>query len=80
MTEPEIWKALTDVFRSVFDDDELVIETGTTANDVDGWDSLTHIRLVVAIEERFKVHFNTGQIIGLKNVGEMVQLITSCVS
>lgn len=75
MNESEIWSALTEVFRSVFDDDELVIGAGTTAEDIDAWDSLTHVQLIVAVEARFGVHFNVGEIATLENVGHMVDLI-----
>lgn len=63
------------IFRDVFDDDELVIETKTTANDIDGWDSLTHIRLVISIEKAFDLRFTAAEISDLENVGEMVELI-----
>jgi acyl carrier protein len=75
MTEEAIWQKLTQVFRSVFDDD-LVIGPATTAKDVEGWDSLSNIQLLVAIEKAFAgVKFNTGEIARLRNVGEMVAII-----
>ena len=58
-----------------FDDDELIIEVNTTANDIDGWDSLTHIRLVITIEKAFDLRFTAAEISELENVGEMVELI-----
>jgi acyl carrier protein len=71
----EIWTGLTRVFRDVFDDPELTISPTTTAHDVDDWDSLMHIQLLVATEAAFGVRFNTGEVAALKNVGEMVDLI-----
>ena len=67
---------LTGVFRRIFDDDQVSITPETTADDVEGWDSLTHIQLLVSIEKEFRgVKFNTGEVAGLRNVGEMVSLI-----
>lgn len=66
---------LKPVFKDVFDDDELVINMTTTAQDIDGWDSLAHIRLVVAIEKLFGLRFSAAEISNLENVGEMVELI-----
>jgi acyl carrier protein len=72
---PSIFEQLTEVFRDVFDDDELVIDATTTAQDVEGWNSLAHIRLVVSIEKAFKLRFSAAEIGNLKNVGDMVELI-----
>jgi acyl carrier protein len=77
MDDREIWKVLTSVFRDVFEDDQLEIEASTTARDVPDWDSLRHIELLVAVEDAFRVRFNTGEVGGLKNVGEMVKLIAT---
>jgi acyl carrier protein len=71
----EIWTRLTRVFHDVFDDPAITIAPTTTAHDVDGWDSLMHIQLLVATEAAFGVRFNTGEVAALKNVGEMVDLI-----
>jgi acyl carrier protein len=68
---------LLPIFRSVFDDDALVINSLTTAQDVDGWDSLAHIRLIVAIEKVFRLHFSAAEISAVENVGQMVELILS---
>ena len=67
---------LVSIFRDVFDDEELIIESSITAGDVDGWDSLAHIRLIVSIEKAFDLHFSATEIANLENVGEMVELIT----
>jgi acyl carrier protein len=75
MKEELIWERLAQVFRDVFDD-EVTIGPATTALDVVGWDSLSNIQLLVAIEKAFPgVRFNTGQIASLRNVGEMVAII-----
>lgn len=75
MKQEEIWERLTQVFRSVFDED-VVIGPATTAKDIEGWDSLSNIELLVAIEKAFGgVKFNTGEIAKLRNVGEMVTII-----
>lgn len=70
---------LQEVFRRVFDDDELVIRDGTSAADIDGWDSMAHINLIIAIEKRFGVKFSAAEIGALgrpgQNVGNMLQLL-----
>jgi acyl carrier protein len=68
---------LTEVFREVFDNDELVISPKTTAKDVEGWDSLMHVTLIVNVEKVFGVRFSSAEVAGLKNVGELVALIES---
>ena len=70
-----IVRALHDVFVYVFDDDDIQIREDLTAHDIDEWDSLSHITLVVAIESRFGIKFKTSELSGLKNVGEMIDLI-----
>ena len=66
---------LLDIFREVFDDDELEIGDATAAADVDGWDSLAHINLVVAIESGFGVSFAAQEITALENVGDLKKLL-----
>jgi acyl carrier protein len=66
---------LNDVFREVFEDDELRVSPKTTAQDVEGWDSLMHVTLVVNVEKVFGVKFSSSEIAGLKNVGELAALI-----
>jgi acyl carrier protein len=72
MTRTEILKTINDIFIDVLDDDTVVLTEETSANDVDEWDSLNHIQLVVAIEKRFKIRFASQEILSWKNVGEMV--------
>jgi acyl carrier protein len=68
---------ITGTFRDVFGDSNLVISDGMTAQDVEQWDSLTHIDLIVALEHEFRVKFTTGEVSKLKNVGDLVSLIQS---
>ena len=75
MDQPQIYSKLTTVFRDVFDEDDLKLTPETTADDVDGWDSLSHIRLVLAVSKSFGVKFSASEIGGLKNVGEFADLI-----
>lgn len=72
---PEIIGQLTPIFRNVLDDDELIITPATKAADVDGWDSLAHIHLVVSIEKAFKMRFSAEEVSSLENVGDLVTLI-----
>ncbi|MCR5527110.1 MAG: acyl carrier protein [Lachnospiraceae bacterium] len=66
---------LNEVFRDVFDDETIEITDEMTADDIDAWDSLTHVQLVVAVEEAFKCKFSTVEVMKLKNVGEFIKLI-----
>jgi acyl carrier protein len=68
-------QSLQPIFCDVFDDDDLVLEATTMAQDVDGWDSLAHIRLVVSIEKAFGLRFSASEISDLENVGEMAALV-----
>lgn len=71
----EILAKLTPIFQQVFEDECVVINRETTADDIDAWDSLSHINLVLAVEMEFKIRFALGELQALKNVGEMVDLI-----
>ena len=75
MDEPQIYAKLSEIFESVFDDDSIQLTPALTAKDVDGWDSLTHIRLLLTVERSFKVKFSTTEIGKLENVGGLVALI-----
>ena len=75
MTHTEIYERVNNVFRDVFDDDSITVVAETTANDIDDWDSLEHINLIAAIEQEFGIKFNMGQIMTMKNVGDMISLI-----
>jgi acyl carrier protein len=75
MADPAVHARLQDVFREVFDDDTIVIQPTTTASDIEAWDSLEHINLIIAVEREFDVKFRTGEIVGLRNVGEFEALL-----
>lgn len=75
MCKAEIFEKLTEIFRDVFDDEELTISEATTAADVDGWDSLTHITLLATVEDEFGVKFSMKAVQHLANVGELAALI-----
>jgi acyl carrier protein len=77
MESNTIYKQLSGVFAEVFDDEAIVLTPAMTAEDVDGWDSLNHIRLIVSVERAFNIKFSTPEIGKLKNVGELVDLIAS---
>ncbi len=73
-------QALTGVFREVFDNPGLVLHDGMTAADVENWDSLNHIDLIVAIERKFKIKFTTREVASLKTVGDLAELTAKKVS
>ena len=75
MTREEVYKRLNNVFRDIFDDETIELNDETTADDVDGWDSVEHINLVVAIQEEFDFKIPVGKVVTMKNVGEMVDII-----
>ena len=75
MDRDSIYTRLTPIFREVFDDDNITPTAKMTANDVSTWDSLSNIRLVVAVEEEFGIRFSTGEVASLSNVGEFVAVI-----
>ena len=75
MSRKEIFEKLNEVFRDVFDDEEIVVNDETTADDIEAWDSLEHINLLVAVENAFGMKFNMGEVNTMKNVGEMADII-----
>lgn len=75
MTRKQVYERLTKVFHEVFDDDSIVIEDTTTANDIEDWDSFEHINLMVAVETEFSFKMPMGKVVHMKNVGEMVDII-----
>jgi acyl carrier protein len=75
MDEPQIYAQLAKIFEDVFDEDSIKVTPELSAKDVDGWDSLTHIRLILTVEKAFKIKFSTSEIGKLQNVGELVALI-----
>jgi len=75
MNKTEILQQVEDIFKDVLDEDDITLTEETTADDVDGWDSLTHIQLIVAIEKHFKIKFTSKEILSWKNVREMLDCI-----
>lgn len=76
MDKQEIIKRLNEVFRDVFDDNSIVISERTTADDIEDWDSIEHINLISAVEREFKIRFTMGEVSGMKDVGEMIDIIS----
>ena len=74
MTREEIFEGLNEVFSDVFDE-EITVTDSTTADDIEDWDSLEHINLIVAVENKFGIKFNIDEVNKMKNVGEMVDII-----
>ena len=77
MDKLNIQSVLQDVFQDVFDDASILISRATTASDVEGWDSFNHVRLIVAVEEKFKISLSTAEVADLRNVGDLIDLIGS---
>ena len=75
MTEKEIFAKVQAIFRDVFDDENLALTRETNAEDIEDWDSLMQIRLVVAMEKEFQIKFDIMEVQLLQNVGEMMDLI-----
>jgi acyl carrier protein len=80
MEKSEVLSQVLSVFHDVLDNEEIVLTYETTANDIEEWDSLSHIQLVVAIEKKFKLRFTSKEIQSWKNVGEMLDCIKDKVS
>ena len=77
MDNTEIYEHLTEIFRDVFDDDSITPHEQMTADEVSAWDSLSNIRMIVAVEEKFGIQFSTNEVSALRNVGEFVTVITN---
>lgn len=75
MEREQILKTVNNIFIDVLENDDLVINNETSAKDVEEWDSLNHIQLIVAIEKKFKLKFKSSEILSWKNVGEMCDAI-----
>ncbi len=75
MTREEAFEKLNAVFRDVFDDESITVIDSTTADDIEDWDSLSHINLVESVEDEFEVKFSMKDVVKMKNVGEMVDKI-----
>lgn len=77
MEKNEILAKVQTIFRDVLDNEEIVLTDETTANDIEEWDSLSHIQLIVAIEKAFGIKFTSLEIMKWKNVGEMLDSIVA---
>lgn len=75
MTRAEVFEKLNEVFQDVFDDEDITVGEGTTSADIEDWDSLEHINLIVAVEQCFGIKFNMGEVSNMKNVGAMADII-----
>ncbi|MEG2340937.1 MAG: acyl carrier protein [Odoribacter sp.] len=75
MERAEIFNQLNAIFEDIIDEGSVVLTDTTRSVDVEGWDSLTHIQLIVAIEKSLRIKFTSDEIISWKNVGEMVDCI-----
>lgn len=73
----DVTQALNEIFREVFDDAGIEVFPHTTANDIDGWDSLSHVNLIVTIETRLGVTFLPKELLTFKNVGDLMASIRS---
>lgn len=73
-------ETLNQIFFMVFDDDTIQILPNTTANDVDGWDSLSHVNLIVAVETKFSIKFSQKELVSFKSVGDLLKSIESKIS
>lgn len=71
----EIYDQLVEIFREVFDDDSIELNDNTCADDIDEWDSLMHITLIGTIEAEFGIKFPMKDVVGMKNVGDLVDRI-----
>ena len=71
----QVISRLTDVFRETFHQPNLLLKPEMTAADIEGWDSLSHIDLIVAVEREFKIRFTTAEVTSLKNVGELIVIV-----
>ena len=79
MTRESIFEQLTEIFRDIFDDEEIVLSDETTADDIEDWDSLEQINLLVAIEKHFNIKFKLDEVSHLANVGDMADLVMKLV-
>tara|TARA_B100000900_G_scaffold118415_1_gene99836 strand:- start:801 stop:1040 length:240 start_codon:yes stop_codon:yes gene_type:complete len=75
LDEKIVMEKVSNIFKVVFGDDKLMINSNSSSNNVVGWDSLNHIYLIVAIEKEFNIKFTTELIMTWENVGEMVRYI-----
>ena len=77
MSREKIYEKLNEVFRESFDDEGITVTDETTADDIPAWDSLEHVMLMVAVEKAFGIKFSMGEVNGMRNVGELADIIAS---
>ena len=77
MEKSQILAEVQAIFREVLDNEEIVLANETTADDIEEWDSLTHIQLIVAIEKHFKIRFTSREILSWQNVGQLIDSIAA---
>lgn len=77
MTDEALLAAITDVVRDELDNDEIVLTPDMEAGEVEGWDSLAHVRIMIAVEQHFGIRFATSEITALKDIGALVALVRS---
>ena len=77
MNRTELKERLNEVFRDVFDDSRIIVNENTTSDDIEDWDSLEHINLIEAVEQEFHMQFQMKEVSGMKNVGEMAEIVAS---
>jgi len=70
-----VYENLNEVFREVFDNEEIQLTPETTSDDIEGWDSLSHVNLIIAVEMKFNIEFTQQEIRSFANVGEMAACI-----
>lgn len=75
MKREEVFEKLNEIFREIFDDETIIVSDTTTADEIEDWDSLEHINLIVEIENTFHIKFRMGEVNTMKNVGEMADFI-----
>ena len=75
MGREEILERVNEIFQDVFDDEDIVVTEETTADDIEDWDSLMHITLISEVESEFGFKFQMKDVVGMKNVGEMLDII-----
>ncbi|MBO4877094.1 MAG: acyl carrier protein [Ruminococcus sp.] len=75
MDKNEVIGRLNEIFRDVFGDDSITVNEATTSDDIEDWDSIEHINLIGAVEDEFGLRFRMREVSGMKNVGEMIDII-----
>lgn len=75
MNRNEVMERLNDIFRDIFGDDSITVNDTTTSDDIEDWDSIEHINLIGAVENEFGLRFRMREVSGMKNVGEMTDII-----